>query len=336
MTATENLQVKLARFPDGEPTPDDFEVAAGPVPECGAGQVLCETLFLSLDPYMRSQIAGRHISGTIAPGDVMLGETVARVVQCDSGAFQVGDLVRCQGGWQQYSVHSPEALHRLPANVVSPSYYLSVLGMPGLTAYSGLIWQAQPKAGDVVVVAAATGGVGAMVGQLAKLRGCRVVGIAGGETKCRYAVEQLGYDACIDRRAGDIGWIESELDRLCPEGVDIYFDLVGGALLNAVSQRLAVGARVVLCGIMSELNSSDRGAGPHPGLWIKARASVYGLVVYDFESRRDEFIAACLPAVESGDIQCLEDCYEGLARAPEAFCRLMRGENMGKVVIKVA
>ncbi len=335
MTESANLQVKLARTPEGEPTPADFELATGPLPEMGPGEVLCRTLFLSLDPYMRSQIAGRHISGSIKPGDVMLGETVSRVVRSDSEAFQPGDVVRCPGGWQQYSVHSPAALSPVRDTGVALSNYLSVLGMPGLTAYAGLVWLAAPKAGETVVVPAATGGVGAMVGQLARLQGCRVVGIAGGPDKCRQAVEELGYDACIDRRAGDMDFLAAELDRLCPAGIDVYFDLVGGELLNQVSMRLAVGARVILCGIMSELNSAARSAGPHPALWIKARATVHGLVVYDFEARREEFVAACLPALKAGEIRPLEDCYEGLEQAPEAFCKLMRGENRGKVVIAV-
>ncbi|MFV8819311.1 NADP-dependent oxidoreductase [Haliea sp. E17] len=336
MTESINQQVKLARTPEGEPVPQDFEVAAGSVPEAGPGQVLCQTLFLSLDPYMRSQIAGRHISGAIKPGDVMLGETVSRVVSSHSDQFSPGDIVRCPGGWQQFSLHAPEALSRVSATDVALSNYLSVLGMPGLTAYAGLVWLAGPKAGDTVVVPAATGGVGAMVGQLARQRGCRVIGIAGGPEKCREAVEELGYDACIDRKAGDMAYLAAELDRLCPAGIDIYFDLVGGELLNQVSMRLAVGARVILCGIMSELNSAARSGGPHPALWIKARATVHGLVVYDFEPRREEFVAACLPAIRSGEIKPFEDCYVGLEQAPEAFCRLMRGENRGKVVIAVS
>ncbi len=336
MTETSNLQVKLATSPEGEPVPGDFEVVVGPVPEAGPGEVLCQTLFLSLDPYMRSQIAGRHISGAIKPGDVMLGETVSRVLSSDCEEFQPGDVVRCPGGWQQYSVHAPQALSPVSDTGIALSNYLSALGMPGLTAYAGLVWLAAPKAGETVVVPAATGGVGAMVGQLAKLRGCRVVGIAGGPDKCRQAVEELGYDACIDRKAGDMDFLAVELDRLCPEGIGVYFDLVGGELLNQVSMRLAVGARVILCGIMSELNSAARAGGPHPALWIKARATVHGLVVYDFEPRREEFVAACLPAIKSGEIKPFEDCYDGLEQAPEAFCRLMRGENRGKVVIAVS
>ncbi len=327
---TANTQVLLASSPEGMPSPDNFTIHHAAMPVAGAGQVLCETLYLSLDPYMRSQIAGRHISGSVQPGDLMRGEVVSRVVSSDVEDFKPGDLVRCFAGWQAYSVQAPEALQKLPDSN-DPSLYLSTLGMPGLTAYAGLIWQAQPKAGDVVVIPAATGGVGSVAGQLAKIYGCRVIGIAGGKDKCEKAVNELGYDACIDRKNEDVA---EQLDRLCPDGVNIYFDLVGGELLNTVSKRLAIGARVVLCGIMSDLNNSDRACGPYPAVWIQARATVYGLVVYDFDSRRNEFIEACLPYIEAGTLKPSVDTYQGLATAPDAFCKLMRGENNGKVIIK--
>ncbi|WP_317928543.1 NADP-dependent oxidoreductase [Halioxenophilus sp. WMMB6] len=328
---TDNTQVLLASTPEGMPSPDNFKLHQQAMPVAQPGQVLCETLYLSLDPYMRSQIAGRHISGAIQPGELMLGETVSRVLSSDVEEFKAGDLVRCFAGWQSHSLQDPAALTKLPASN-DPSLFLSTLGMPGLTAYAGLIWQAQPKAGDVVVIPAATGGVGSVAGQLAKIYGCRVIGIAGGEEKCKKAVAELGYDACIDRKQGNLA---EQLDQLCPNGIDIYFDLVGGELLNTVSERLAVGARVILCGIMSELNASGRACGPHPALWIKARATVYGLVVYDFEARRNEFIDACLPFIEAGTLKPSVDMYDGLAHAPDAFCRLMRGENNGKVIVKI-
>lgn len=327
-----NIQIQLASNPDGIPQPEHFSVVNGQRPEPAAGQALCETLYLSLDPYMRSQIAGRHMSGSITPGDVMRGETVSRVVESNHPDFKPGDKVRCFGGWQQYSVHDASELTRVSDAIKPASYALSVLGMPGLTAYAGLVWQAQPKAGDTVVIPAAIGGVGATAGQLAKIHGCKVIGIAGSDEKCHYAIEELGYDACINRKREDIG---QRLDQLCPDGIDIFFDLVGGEMLQVASERLAIGARVILCGLMTEYNSATRAAGPEPALWIKARAIVYGLVVYDFESRRDEFITACLPYVQDGRLKMREDIAEGLAAAPEAFCRLMRGENIGKALVQV-
>ncbi|TQV81231.1 NADP-dependent oxidoreductase [Exilibacterium tricleocarpae] len=329
----DNLQVQLARNPAGVPVPEDFTVVTAARPQPAAGEVLCQTLYLSLDPYMRSQIAGRHLSGAVAPGEVMRGETVSRVVESRHPGFAAGDTVRCFGGWQSYSVHGAGELYRVDEAIQPVSYALSVLGMPGLTAYAGLIWQAEPRAGDVVVIPAAIGGVGATAGQLAKIHGCRVIGIAGSDEKCRYAVDELGYDACINRRTEDIA---ARLDQLCPQGIDIFFDLVGGEILQLASQRLAVGARVILCGLMAEYNSNTRAAGPEPGLWIKARARVHGLVVYDFEPRRAEFINACLPYVRDGRLQMREDIAAGLAAAPVAFCRLMRGENLGKALVKIA
>ncbi len=215
---------------------------------------------------------------------------------------------------------------------LSPAFYLSALGMPGLTAYAGLIWQADPKPGDVVLIPAATGGVGSLAGQLAKQRGCRVIGIAGGEEKCRLALDGLGYDACIDRLEGDVA---GQLDELCPDGVDVFFDLVGGELLHQVSERLKVGARVVLCGMMAEYNDSERLPGPMPAHWIKARATVYGLVVYDFEARRQEFVDAVAPLIRNGTIKVPQHSVKGLEQAPALFCTLMRGENQGKAVVQI-
>ncbi|MBC6428158.1 MAG: NADP-dependent oxidoreductase [Cellvibrionales bacterium] len=328
-----NTQVKLAACPEGIPEPQNFLVADAEMPVASPGQVLVQTLYLSLDPYMRSQIAGRHVSAAISVGELMRGETIGRVVESQCADFAAGDIVRCMGGWQNYSVHSPAQLNPVAESKVDPACFLSALGMPGLTAYAGLILQAQPKEGDTVVIPAAVGGVGSMAGQLAKIHGCRVIGIVGSEEKRRYALEELGYDHCINRKTEDIS---ERLKKLCPQGIDIYFDLVGGSLLNLVSAQLAVGARVILCGLMEDYNSPQRQPGPPPALWIVARARIHGLVVYDFEPRRPEFIERCLPYVQSGQIQFRHDIGEGLASAPESFCRLMRGENCGKTLVRCA
>ncbi len=336
----DNVQVCLARTPQGVPEPGDFTLAEQPRPEPKEGEALCQTLWLSLDPYMRSQIAGRHLSGAVQPSETMRGETVSRVVESRHPDFAPGDLVRCFGGWRSWSTHAGAELHPLPDGLDHPSYVLSTLGMPGLTAYAGLVWQADPQAGETVVVPAAIGAVGSVAGQLAKQRGCRVVGVAGSEEKCRIATEELGYDACINRNAAEgqdnQDHMAAALDAHCPDGIDVYFDLVGGPLLDTVSARLAQRARVILCGLMAEYNSGVRRAGPPPGAWIIARAVVHGLVVYDFETRRDEFVDACLPMVRQGRLKVREDIAEGLAAAPEAFCRLMRGENIGKALVRVA
>jgi NADPH-dependent curcumin reductase CurA len=327
-----NMQVQLVSTPELEPQPEHFKLVKGSMPKVADKQVLCETMYLSLDPYMRSQIAGRHMSGAVDPGDVMRGETVSKVIESKHPDFQVGDVVRCFGGWQNYSAHDGSSVFKVKKEIENPSYALSALGMPGLTAYAGLVWQALPKHGDVVVIPAAIGGVGSIAGQLAKIYGCTVIGIAGTDEKCDYAVKNLGYDACINRKKGDLG---EQLDALCPNGINIFFDLVGGDMLNTVSERLAIGARVILCGLMADYNKTTRSMGPPPAMWIKARAIVYGLVVYDFEPRREEFVNAVMDFIKDGKIIVREDIADGLAAAPDAFCRLMRGENMGKTVVKV-
>lgn len=330
---TENTQIHLASSPEYNPEPEHFKTVKVPMPEVADGQVLCQTQYLSLDPYMRSQIAGRHMSGSIHPGDLMRGETVSKVIESRHDDYAEGDIVRCFGNWQEYSVHDASELIRQSKEIEPASYGLSVLGMPGLTAYAGLIWQAKPKEGDVVLIPACTGAVGSTAGQLAKIYGCKVIGIAGSDEKCQYAVEELGYEACINRKTEDLA---TRLAELCPNGVDIYFDLVGGETLNLVCTKLALGARVILCGLMEDYNSPTRTPGPLPGPVIGARATIYGLVVYDWEPRRDEFTEACLPYIKDGRLAMQEDMAVGIDSAPEAFCRLMRGENRGKAIVKVA
>ncbi len=326
-----NKQIMLASTPDYNPDPEHFKLVETAMPDCGEGQVLCQTQYLSLDPYMRSQIAGRHMSGSIQPGDLMRGETVSKVVKSRHADFSEGDLVRTFANWQSYSVHQAEELSRVNAAIDPASYALSVLGMPGLTAYAGLIWIAEAQAGDVVVIPAATGAVGSTAGQLAKIRGCTVVGIVGSDEKGRHAMDKLGYDAVINRKTDDLA---TKLSELCPNGIDVYFDLVGGETLNLVCTKLALNARVILCGLMADYNSPERTPGPLPGPIIGARAMLKGLVVYDFEPRREEFVQACMPYINDGSLAMQEDMAIGIEQAPDAFCRLMRGENRGKAIVQ--
>lgn len=332
MTEMTNRQVRLKKYPDGNPVEEDFEIIESAVPEVQAGQVLCRTRFLSLDPYMRSQIAGRHLSGSIAPGDVMRGESVCEVVLSNDPKFKTGDSVRCMGGWQEYSVQDGDKLAHVPKEIQPPSLALSLLGMTGLTAWAGMVWQAGVKEVDRVLIPAVTGGVGAAAAQFCRNRGATVIGMAGSDEKCRYAIDRLGVEACINRKTEDVA---ARMDELFPKGIDVFFDLVGGELLVQASERLALNARVILCGLISEYNSATRAAGPPPGYWIRSRATVYGLVVYDFEARRDEFIQACLPDLQAGRLLQPEDLNQGIESAPSAFCRLMRGENFGKVVVEM-
>jgi NADPH-dependent curcumin reductase CurA len=327
-----NRQIILGQYPQGRPAAGDFELIESDCPSPADGEVLCKTRFLSLDPYMRSQIAGRHISGSIAPGDMMRGESVGEVLESRDAAFQPGQLVRGFGGWQECFVLPGASLSPVPAEIRQPSWSLSLLGMTGLTAWAGMIWQAQVKPGDRVLIPAVTGAVGSAAAQFCRLHGASVVGTAGSTEKCRYAVEELGVSACINRRDGDMA---EQLDRHCPEGIDVYFDLVGGELLYLASERLALNARVVLAGLMAEYNSPERAPGPPPGFWIRARATIYGLVVYDFEARRHEFIEACLPYIEAGELSQREDVVRGIASAPAAFCGLMEGANFGKLIVEM-
>ncbi len=327
-----NRQIVLKSTPRGVPTPDNFTVRNAPLPEPGADSVLCRTRYLSLDPYMRSQIAGRHTSGTVTPGDVMRGETVSEIVYSNAASFPPGQLVRCMGGWQDYSVHRAGDLDAVSASVDPPSYALSVLGMTGLTAYAGMIWQAGVHAGDCVVIPAVTGGVGSIAAQLCTLRGARVVGLAGSSEKCRHAVDTLGVTHCIDRQREDV---EKRLSELCPDGIDVYFDLVGGRILRAACRHLASYGRIVLCGLMAEYNLEERSPGPDPALLIAKRAIVSGLVVYDYEDRRDEYKLECLPLLAKGKLHQREDVTDGLENAPAAFQRLMSGQSFGKVIVRL-
>jgi len=327
-----NCQIRLKTRPEGVPTADHFMVTEEAIKAPGDGEILCRNLYLSLDPYMRSQIAGRHISGTINEGDVLLGDTVAEVVESRSPLYQPGDRLVLNGGWQTHITLTPDTARLIDARIDPASLALGILGMPGLTAYAGLKYLGDPKEGDTLVVSAASGAVGSMVGQYAKALGCRVIGIAGSDHKCHWITDVAGFDGCINYRHESVA---AGLDRLCPDGIDIYFDNVGGETLDAAMWRLSVGARVVLCGLMSQLNAKDRPVGPNPATIIKARATVRGLVVYDHWDKMGEMLDTFLPMVASGDLKYIEDVSEGIGAAPEAFARLMTGSNFGKTIIKL-
>lgn len=340
MTEPMNQQIRLKATPEGVPTADHFVLSESAIVPPGDGEVLCRNLYLSLDPYMRSQIAGRHISGSINPGDVLRGETISEVVESKHSSFKPGDHILVPGGWQTYSTLAPvvdpmrpDGARILDPRITPPSLALGVLGMPGLTAYAGLKHLGEPKEGDVVVVSAASGAVGSMVGQYAKSFGCTVIGIAGSPDKCAWLTDTAGFDGCINYKQESLA---EGLDRLCPNGVDIYFDNVGGETLDAVAWRLAVGARVILCGLISQVNSGAPITGPSPGAFIKARATVRGLVVYDFWDEMDDMIGTFVALIEAGKMHFLEDVSNGIEAAPDAFARLMNGKNFGKTIIKLA
>jgi len=329
---TSNRQIILRRRSEGLPDTDDFGLRTVPLAAAGDDELACETLYLSLDPYLRGRISGRHLSGAVHPGDLMPGEAVSRVVESNSADFAADDLIAAHSGWQTRPVVAAGDARRLDPSVEPASLHLGILGMPGLTAYAGLLRLGGPQAGDTVVISAASGAVGSMVGQIAKIKGCRVVGVAGSGEKCRWATATAGMDACINYKAVDL---RRALDEHCPSGIDLYFDNVGGDMLQAAMERLAIGARVVLCGLMSQYNVDEMPPGPNPAWIIRARATVRGMVVYDHEDLREAFVRDAAAWLAEGRIQFLEDVTDGIERAPEAFVRLMRGENRGKTIVRL-
>ncbi len=328
-----NRQVLLKRRPTGTPTTKDFEIADGPVPDPGEGEVLVRGLYLSLDPYMRGRMrAARSYAKPVDVGAVMEGRVVGRVVRSRDSGFHEGDYVLGGYGWQLFSAIPAKGLLKLDPNEAPLSTALGVLGMPGLTAYVGLSEIGRPQRGETVVVSAASGAVGAVAGQLAKRAGTRVVGVAGGADKRRYVESELGFDACIDHRSADLG---AELDRACPNGVDVYWENVGGAVQQAVFPRLNDFGRMVMCGMVSEYNDPEPRPGPNLMTAARRRLKIQGFIVSDQWQRFGEYRAMAAPLVRSGELKYREDIVEGLDRAPEAFIGLLQGRNFGKLLVKL-
>lgn len=325
-----NERILLAKRPEGLTSLDCFTVDNTLVMPRQAGAIRCQTDFLSLDPYMRSVIGGNHMGQSVDIGGVIPGEGIATIIESDDPQWPIGQQVRCHTGWQLISDHSASRLTRLPEGLTQPSLALSILGMPGLTAFAGMCSLAKVKAGDTVLVPAAVGGVGAMAGQLCRLAGAITIGISSGAEKCRIATEKLGYTHCIDRLQGNIA---EQLQLLAPAGIDVYFDLVGDPILTIAAQQLALNGRVVLCGLIQDYSGQVKTMGPPPGLWIGKRATVMGLVVYDYEHQRNAFERGYTPLVEQGLITGNESIYQGLVQAPQAFCDMLGGVASGKVVI---
>lgn len=335
-----NQRIVLASRPKGRPTPENFRLEREALPELKGGQVQLRTLYLSLDPYMRGRMSDApSYADPVEIDAVMEGGAVSVVEQSLNSNFEPGDLVVGQTGWQTHSIHDGSGLVKLPKDLPSPSMAVGVLGMPGMTAYMGLMDIGKPKAGETLVVAAASGAVGSVVGQVAKLHGLRVVGVAGGPEKCRYVVEELGFDACIDHRGDNFA---AELAEACPQGIDIYYELVGGKVFEAVVPLLNARARIPLCGVIAQYNAQGESQGPDklPLLMrtlLTKRARIQGFIVFEeYGSRRQEFIDAMTPLVTSGQVKFREDVVQGLEAAPEAFIGLLEGRNFGKLVVEVS
>lgn len=339
-TPTVNRQVQLASRPVGAPTAANFQFATTAVPTAGPGQLLLRTVYLSLDPYMRGRMSdAASYAASVAVGATMVGATVCRVHSSQHAGFAVGDWVLAYTGWQDYAASDGTGLTKLDPAMTRPSYALGVLGMPGFTAYMGLLDIGAPKPGETVVVAAATGAVGSVVGQIAKLKGCRVVGIAGGSEKCRSAVEELGFDACIDHHSPDLAAL---LAAACPKGIDVYFENVGGKVFDAVLPLLNAAARVPVCGLIAHYNATTLPEGPDrsPVLMrnlLTKRIRMQGFIIFDdYGHRYPEFAKDMSQWLATGKIKFREDIVDGLENAPQAFIGLLEGKNFGKLIIRVA
>jgi len=338
MTDT-NLAVLLRRRPVGAPTEADFEIVERRVPEPAEGQVLVRARYLSLDPYMRGRMSdAKSYAAPVPLGGVMEGQTVGEVVASRHPAFTPGQTVLGGSGWQRYSVVGAERLHRVSTDDAPLSWNLGVLGMPGLTAWVGLADIGTPRAGETVVVSAASGAVGQVVGQLAKIAGCRVVGIAGGAEKCAFVTQELGFDACLDHRRD----LNAQLDAACPDGIDVYWENVGGAVQAAVWPRLRDFGRMVMCGMIAQYNEAPgadaAGAPPGPNLGpvVRKRLRVQGFIVSDTGwPRYPAFRAEMLGHLRAGRMKLREDIVVGLAHAPRAFMGLLEGRNFGKLVVQI-
>lgn len=334
-----NRRIVLASRPHGAPTPENFRLEEQALLTPAPGEVLLRAVYLSLDPYMRGRMSDApSYAEPVALGAVMVGATVSRVVASKHEKFAEGDWVLANSGWQDYAISDGSDLMPLGAAPANPSYALGILGMPGFTAYMGLLDIGRPQAGETLVVAAATGPVGATVGQIAKIKGCRVVGVAGGVEKCRYAVEVQGFDACIDHHADDFA---EQLAQACPQGIDIYYENVGGKVFDAVLPLLNSKARIPVCGLIAHYNATALEPGPDRlALLMRTiltkRLTVKGFIIFDdYAPRYPEFSADMQKWLANQQITYREDRITGLANAPQAFIGLLQGANFGKLVVQV-
>lgn len=339
MTQPLNRRIVLASRPQGEPLADNFRLETAPVAEPGAGQMLLRALYLSIDPYMRGRMStAKSYAKPLDIGEVMVGGTVSRVVASRHPDYREGELVMAYTGWQEYALSDGLGVFKL-GELAQPSLALGVLGMPGFTAYMGLLDIGQPQPGETVVVAAASGAVGSVVGQIAKLKGCRVVGIAGGAQKCAYVVDELGFDACLDHHSADLA---AQLAAACPAGIDVYFENVGGKVFDAVLPLLNTKARVPVCGLIAQYNASALADGQDrlpllAATILKQRLRMQGFIIFDdYGHRYPEFLEQMSAWLAAGKIRFREDIVAGLEAAPAALIGVLKGDNFGKRLVKLA
>jgi hypothetical protein len=328
-----NRQVLLATRPQGAVSEANFRIVDGPMPKPGEGEVLVKNEWLSLDPYMRGRMnEAKSYATPVAIGEVMVGQTVGEVLESRDPAFKSGDRVLTSLGWQLFGVVKAKTLRKIDAARAPASYYLGVLGMPGITAWFGLTEIGKPKVGETLVVSAASGAVGSVVGQLARIMGCRVVGIAGGKAKCDYVVQELGFDASVDHRAGDVG---ERLREACPKGVDVDFENVGGAVLDTLLGMMNLSSRIVVCGLVAEYNATEPYGYKRLRSILVNRIRMQGMLVFDWADRYGEAIEALAGHLAAGRLKYRESIVEGLDNAPRGLIGLLKGENFGKQLVKL-
>ncbi len=334
-----NKRWVLASRPEGAPSLDNFRLEEVALPEVGEGEVLCRTLYLSLDPYMRGRMsAAKSYAAGVEIDEVMTAGTVGLVEESKASGLAAGDVVVAMGGWQSHWTAKAKAVKKVDPDAAPLSTRLGILGMPGQTAYCGLAEIGKPKAGETLVVAAASGAVGSVVGQLAKKQGLRAVGVAGGPEKCRIVTEEFGFDACVDHRSPDL---DAELAAACPDGIDVYFENVSGRVFSAVFPLLNDFARIPVCGIIAHYNDTQLPQGPDRvpalmGAILRKRLTFRGFIVWDLAHLHTEADRSLEAWVADGSLKYREDIVEGIEAAPEAFIGLLQGKNLGKLVVHVS
>ena len=329
-----NRQVLLASRPKGSVSEENFRIVDAAMPKPGPGEVLVKNEWLSLDPYMRGRMnEAKSYTAPVAIGEVMVGQTVGEVIESLDSALKPGDKVLSSLGWQLYGASKGKALRKIDVTRAPATYYLGLLGMPGTTAWFGLTEIGKPKKGETLVVSAASGAVGSVVGQLARIMGCRVVGIAGGRAKCDYVAGELGFDACIDYKNDDVS---ARLRELCPKGVDVYFENVGGALLDALFAVMNLYSRIVICGLLAEYNATEPYGYKRLRSILVNRIRMQGMIVFDWHDRYDEAIEALAGYLAAGKLKYRESIVEGLDNAPRGLIGLLKGENFGKQLVRLA
>ncbi len=333
-TATVNRRVVLANRPQGNVTPQNFRIEEAPLTALAEDEVLVRNEWLSLDPYMRGRMSdAKSYVPPVAIDAVMVGQTVGEVVESRHPGFHKGDKVLTSLGWQLYGTARGKDLMLVDASRVPASYYLGVLGMPGMTAWFGLFDIGKPKAGETVVVSAASGAVGSVVGQLAKAEGCRVVGIAGGAKKCEYVVKELGFDACVDYKAGKL---VEDLRAACPNGVDVNFENVGGPVLDTTLRLARLNARFIICGLIAEYNATEPYGYKAMRSILVNRITMRGMIVFDWKDRYGEALADLAARVAMGKLRYKESIVEGLDNAPQGLISLLSGGNFGKQLVRIS